>query len=64
MNVTREDLNDTNAIIRVKITPEDYGKNVASTIEKTRKNANYLRIVYKPPPHDIFSQEINIVTLF
>ncbi len=39
MNVTREDLNDTNAIIRVKITPEDYGKNVASTIEKTRKNA-------------------------
>jgi trigger factor len=40
MGVTREDVSSNSAILRVKVTPADYEKNVANAIEKTRKQAN------------------------
>jgi trigger factor len=39
MGVTREDVSSNSAILRVKVTPADYEKNVANAIEKTRKQA-------------------------
>ncbi len=39
MGVTREDVSSNSAILRVKVTPADYEKKVATAIEKTRKQA-------------------------
>ena len=39
MNVIREDIDALNAILKVKLTPEDYASEVKKTLEKHRKTA-------------------------
>jgi trigger factor len=39
MNVVREDVNSTSAILRIKVAPADYEKKVSTALEKARKQA-------------------------
>ena len=40
MNVVEEKIDDLNAVLRVKITPEDYAEKVDQTLKDYRKQAN------------------------
>jgi trigger factor len=40
MNVIREDIDALNALIKIKVTPEDYKSKVSETLNKYRKTAN------------------------
>ncbi len=40
MNITKEDINQTNAVIRIRIAPEDWKPKVDKTLKDYRKSAN------------------------
>ena len=70
MNVVREDIDTLNAILKVKVTPEDYASNVKNTLEKYRKTAKIpgfrpghvpIGLVQKQYGKGVLSEELNKV---
>lgn len=70
MNVTRENVDALNAILRVEITPEDYAEKVKSTLNKYRKTAKIpgfrpgtvpFSLIQKQYGKAVLSEELNKV---
>ncbi len=40
MNITQEKIDELNALVRIRVAPEDYTKEVESTIKKYKKSAS------------------------
>ncbi|MEJ2901554.1 trigger factor [Pedobacter panaciterrae] len=68
MNITQEKINDLNAVVKIKIAPEDYTEKVDKTIKEQAKKANLpgFRKGMVPPAHikkmygrSILVEEIN-----
>ncbi len=41
MNITQEKINDLNAVVKIKIAPEDYTEKVEKAIKDQAKKANF-----------------------
>tara|TARA_B110000285_G_scaffold222652_1_gene277113 strand:+ start:1788 stop:3143 length:1356 start_codon:yes stop_codon:yes gene_type:complete len=70
MNVIREDIDALNAILKVKLTPEDYASEVKKTLEKYRKTAKTpgfrpghvpMSLIQKQYGKGVLSDELNKV---
>jgi trigger factor len=68
MNVIREDVDTLNAILKVKIAPEDYQSKVKASLEKYRKNAKIpgfrpghipMGIIQKQHGKSVLAEEMN-----